>query len=556
MTDTSEYARQIVEHEMPINNADLSFLFIHILRVPAIFSEAQRLLTADLFNGTEQHFSLLWRSLQELHAARCPINYMSLHYTLQTKIINDVHKELPASQADELLRPDQLGLLYTTNNTNPSLLSPTLARKILQKFLHERRVINPLRTVMQQGGGRSHVFNFRGLIESAMANIRSIDTINEAPIAIGMPVRGGDLPPPVVCEPTTLSFVDPWILGQRRGDTNGILGVYGSGKTTTGIQFAITNARTYSMSYRGLPGEKRRLSVFLSYEEPEWKMNARIWACASEIQRSRIDTVIGTRNWSMLTTQANIEPYERSLPCNRSHNGAAILSETERWDLSRTWLNSHFVLMDMSGSDKHQGAGRGYVPEIRAVLDRLVDERKAEIGSVVIDYAGLVCKRFMIANNIDEDKLRHRLAGIGDQLRTEVSEPLGATTWLLHQFNGEQAKRSPTKLLNHTDAAESKAFAENMACCGCLGTRDAGSRVLLLNWSKVRYHSNNELNMPRLRINGDFSRMDDVSDQFVLAEAGGGFVDPATRNALSGHVEEPRRRPRNIQSVDPMGGVN
>ena len=543
-------SRQVIIQQPMVNSYELEWLFLHILRVPAIFSEARRMLTSDLFNASEAHFSTLWRTLQAMYEARTPLTHQSIYYALQSQVANDMHRELTQAQTAALLRPDRDGLLFLAFDIADSEFTPNKARSILQQFLSERSVMGPLKTILQEGGHRTGVANFRGVITAAMSALQSIATISEVPVGKGMPAIGTALPAPDICEPTTLSFMDPWILGQRKGDLNGILGVSGSGKSTIGGQIAIANARNYYSQYTGAPGQKRRLAVFMSYEEPEWKINSRIWSCAADIRRQKLEAVIETRNWGLLSTQDTIESYERDLPGNSGANGIPILSETDRWNLCRTWLNEHFVLLDMSGADAHPDAGRGYVPEIRAALDRLVSERNAEIGTVVIDYAGLVCRRFMQANNIEEDKIRHKIATIGDQLRTEVTGPLGATGWLMHQLAGAQNKFSSTKLLSHADASESKSFAENMAVCGCLGTRDQASGVLMLNWSKVRYNRNPDTHMPRIRINGDFSRMDDVSDQLVLAESGGGFVDPATRNALGGHAPTMSTRPRTIDRVN------
>jgi hypothetical protein len=131
---------------------------------------------------------------------------------------------------------------------------------------------------------------------------------------------------------------------------------------------------------------------------------------------------------------------------------------------------------------------------------------------------------------------------LGDSLRRTVAEKHQATVWLLHQFNGDQNKRSPTVLLHHSDAAESKAFAENLAACGCLGVEDKSTGCRLLNWSKVRYYNDRSQSAPTLQINGMFGGMTDVSNRFTPDANTRTFIDPHSRSTLEGDSPPPIRR--------------
>lgn len=536
----------------PISAADLDALMLHLLRDRSVLAEARRLLKVENFDPiNEPHYALLWDAVGELLEGYGNFTYESLLHAIHGRLARDpgcMHLDLQA----QLLRPDMDGLLYWCMHIDQNELHSNYARDILRRFLRERIIIQPLQMMIRQGDGRTYSRDFMEFLSSAQQMHQQIEAVRELPMAAVLPQRGSLLPPPQEYHPTGLGFCDRYIKGQRKGDCNGMLGVFGSGKTTWGMQLAVSNARRYYQEYMERGGTFE-VSVFLSFEEPEKKVLPRLWANACKIRRDKCESLT---DWNLLTTAANMEEYERKLFGGINDPNVIQLGEADRWDEAFRWVNTTLVLFDMSGSEKFPYAGAGYVDEVVALLEQLTQTRNCRIGSVVVDYAGLMCKRYMQSNNIAEERLRYYLGGLGDQMRRRVAEQFDATVWLLHQFNAEQNKRAPTALLHHSDSAEARNFAENLATCGCLGVMDPVTGCILLNWSKVRYNRNGDIPMPTLQIDGQFCQMVDVSNRFIPDRATHRFIDPVTAHTIMGRTGPVSNGPPGRSQLDGMGDVS
>jgi len=230
-------------------------------------------------------------------------------------------------------------------------------------------------------------------------------------------------------------------------------------------------------------------------------------------------------------------------------NQADILSEVERYTMAREWLNKCLIVVDMSGSDEAPTAGEGYVDEIVGVLSRQLEARGQWSYAVVIDYAGLVCERYMAAAGLDERNYRLLLKRFGNECRMRISEKFHTVTWITHQLKGETGKASPITLMHHADAGESKDFATNLAVCMCLGNVDPSTGCRQLNISKIRYRANEKIAPITLRIDSQFALMQDASNQFAVDEAGRQFVDRDTMNEIGGAGHAEQRR----EQVGPQG---
>ena len=229
-------------------------------------------------------------------------------------------------------------------------------------------------------------------------------------------------------------------------------------------------------------------------------------------------------DWSEFTQPGNLSQYELDFQANNEHK----LSEIERYQAYSPQLAQCLKVIDMSGSEEFPNAGNGYVPEIVSYLTRM----NKNIRQVVIDYAGLLCERYMASQGMDESGYRRLLKNCGDVCRQQISERFAATTWLLHQVKGQMGTVSPTKLIHHSDASESKDFAENMAHCLCLGVPDKnGTRRG--NFSKVRTRPNEVITPPILRIT-PYATIEDVTEIYTVNSASREFVTITEQSQIAG----------------------
>lgn len=514
----------------PFSPLDVEMLFTFLMRFPAFFKEARDLIQPHYFDATsEPHYRCLWRSMCRVWDQNGGFTALLLSYAVLSEM-RSTETLITEDNADMLISPGD-GIIYSAMRTpDNQLLLPT-GRDLLKRFLHERTVTLPLRRLMTQGVGGHYLSRVPELLVRVREQQQRIDGLGEVPCGDVAPPIGTAIAPPAIFHSTGVRFIDDRLGGQREGDANGLLGVTGGGKSTLGAYMLVESARISNAAagLHGLPP----LSALFSYEEPAERINPRVQSAAFHIRRTKLEQLA---DWGQLTTPQNMEDYEIRMQMNSVER----LSESQRWSANYTWLNKCTRVFDMSGSGRWPNAGRGYISEIVACLERTLSQSGQVLRTVVLDYAGLICKRYMQANNIPEERLRYFLAAFGDLVRREIAERFGCTVWALHQIAAASCNASPTKLLHHNDSAECKAFADNLAVCGCMGVVDPVTGCRRLNFSKVRYKAVETITPVTLRINENFAWLEDVGNQFVAAESGRGFVDRETANRVEGSFHADR----------------
>jgi hypothetical protein len=316
--------------------------------------------------------------------------------------------------------------------------------------------------------------------------------------------------------------------GQVAGDCCGIIAPTGAGKTTLAVHMAVAGARACAED-ASVTATTPEFVVYVSVEESGKKLQPRVLSAACQISLQRLRTL---RGWDQLTTLANLEPYERTLG-NGPTGRVELSSERDRYDANQPMLARCFDMLDFSGSEEFPNSGRGYVQEVAAAISHLQQKRGQGVRAVYIDYAGLLVER-SLGQGLDDRKLRLWLKRIGDDFRGQVAERFGCTCWVLHQLRGEAGNSSPLKLMKHTDAGETKDFANNMAVCGCMGAVDTMTGCRRLNWSKTRNVRNESITPVTLRIHDYFATMEDVTATYIADEASRRFVNRAEASQIMG----------------------
>jgi hypothetical protein len=449
---------------------------------------------------------------------------------------------------------DQLDAIFGEGGMLDSVASPeaemspgniAFGRQVLQRFVYERTIVAPLRRMVNQPMGAGIPSDMDGFLSEVNQQNERISTLNALPIVPVMPEIGSILVPANEFRLTGVSFIDNLLGGDRVGDANGIIGPTSGGKTTLSIDMAVKTAKQEWLD--SIKEEREpRLVIYVTAEESALKVRPRIWSAALDIPRETLETLT---DWNQLTTQANLKDYERRM----QHGQDRILSESERYRMGHEWLSKCFAIVDLSGSEDYPEAGNGGIDEIVSVVARTLQNRRQELRSCYMDYAGLICERFMQAQGLDERNYRHLLKRFADDTRKKISERFHATSWILHQMKGDAGKARPTKLMHHSDAAESKDFANNLAVCLCLGTPDPMTGCRRLNPSKVRFRPNEKLPPVTLKIDDQFAVMVDVTSRYVVEEAGGRFMTAEDADTVGG-ADAVTQRQR--QTTPPEGLTN
>ena len=496
--------------------------------------EEARLLVAPHHFTREAPLRLLYQALCLSVDRFSGVTWESLTAAAAEILENEPEYGLSQTQLDILFRRGPDGLFWQVCHPDVELndTNRALARDILQRFAHERTVVEPLRRVLNPAltpGVPTGLSDLLGAVSRQQERLAVVGRLPEVEL---VPEYGSELQAAQELRKTGVAFLDDRLGGQRVGDCNGLLGPTGGGKTTLAIHMAAAAVRQ-CWAEAAVTGTDPELVVFLTYEESGLKLRPRIWSNFFRIPRESLETMT---TWENLSTQETLRAYEREMQRDQD----TVLSETERYQLYGPQLASCFRLVDLSGSDEFPEAGNGYVGEVAAYLSRF--DRK--IHSVFIDYAGLVCSRYMESQGKNDPYYyRQLLKNFGDRCRKDISERFGCTVWAVHQLRGEAGSATPYRLMRHTDAAESRDFAVNMAVCMCLGVEDPVTGCRRLNISKCRYRANTDIPPGLLRIHDKFAMMEDATSRFVVDEASRRILSTEDARTVGGLDRAIRQQP-------------
>ena len=478
------------DFDTPLTRDEIHSLFRGFLRYPSLLKEALRVnFDESRFKYNENVFAVLFGAMRNLYD----------QFRVVTKDMLATHIKSALEAGTVAIQNEDILLLFGAEDGNGFIdeafdtpLPDDAARRaeqqylegVLKRFVHVRLLKPQMQNVINRGTEDTAPDQIKALLDRFGRIAQRVENIGAPTInAAVMPTFGSPivLPPPAMT--TGLPWVDQYIGGFRPGDVVGVLGAYGAGKTTVLTTAAVRMAELYHS--QGL----NKLSVFIGYEDGAERMNPLLWSAAARIERN-LFTSAGADFWTALSTRNNLKDYDRQLPENR--NGEIMFGERERWELAMNWFNPNFVFLDFSCNASSGGRGAGGVPEIKASLERLSEERQMEVGAVFIDYTGIMVERMIGASGnsralTDQHAIIRPIKNVPDELRTTVAVPMRATIMLAHQLApGEVQKAKPYQYISHLQASGSKSFAENVHSCMCINTRDLSTMVSTIYWSKIR----------------------------------------------------------------------
>jgi hypothetical protein len=220
--------------------------------------------------------------------------------------------------------------------------------------------------------------------------------------------------------------------GWRAGEVVGLLGPFGGGKTTLGVQAFVSFAKLHHHS------------LYMSYEldiVPE--LSNRMYGLMAEIPMHRL---------------VNLKPEQI-----REDDKQKIYAAQKEF-------GKYMHVVDMKSGGPSVGSGGA--GELAAQL-REYHQRGEHIDLVVLDQYLPMVNRYMAAKNISEDSKRLVMQSmVLDFMSIAQPSQMNCTILLLHQSNTEVTYRNPTVKPAAGDSAECKSFPFWMSACLALGRMD------------------------------------------------------------------------------------
>ena len=467
------------------------------------------------------------------------LNYVQKHDALPEKefLLAEIENQLTLnpSQLNEIDQEDLghfIEFAYDPTSFKRDLSDPeyvTFARKIAQRVLEEQLAAD-LKSQMHDGS-RNLVEDLPTLLvnfhikSERLASLQFNETQESFP-------TGWDQDIALNLWGTGIPFINRYMEGQVDPEVYGLMGPYGSCKSTLGYMLH-DEAAKYFFAHDG-DGDGRRVAVVVSFEDQLKVMRARTLGYMAQIERRSIENMRGSID--NLAKPGTVLPYERVLFSEELRSGQYVRSEYERAVDAIKVLNRNAVFIDLTGNDlQRRGQGMGGLEEIARIAWKICQAKKVKPGHFVIDYVGAMAKRMLTApdSQYSNDDLRHLIGGAPLLSKNVIATRFGVPVWLLHQLSGEANSFSPTTLADHTHSAEARNFAENLDFCYSV-SKPSIDNVALFGCTKQRRQPRRdnsiiliEGGMNRVTANNGLWVLDAGQRQFIRSEDAGRIYNSA-----------------------------
>lgn len=513
--------RESDDKRLIVSPADKDLMMEVLIRSPLMFSNFREELQVDVFSEVDRPYALLWQIV--LDTAKLCKNKLPGQELLLTKLGSFLHEQPNYLIKDQWDALENLVLKAYDPETwdgqrRPDDETVEEATAILKRYMQERVVSKLQDSIIGRGKIVSNVPDF--LAREAQVALRLSELGDEEDEPLFTP--GWDKELTLDLRSTKISFIDSMLDGGvAPGELVGIMGPYGSCKTTIGTMLAVQGAlEAYHATIQPEWDGRVGFSFYFSYEATREEMRIRALCYAAQVPRDSLQSM-GKVGLDNLSTRKTKKEYEKKL------YGESGLGEQGRCKLAAAYLNKHLVVVDMTGAPvstavaskdgkiirpKRRSAGRGYVQEIASYIGKYLDRHDGYAQLVVVDYIGLMARRYMDAAGKDESVLRHLIGNAPDKIRNEVTIPYQCPAFLLHQLSGKANSLPTTAKMQHTEAAESKNFAENLDYSIVFSKLDDLQRGQM---HQTKHRRSKPVKPLVIQVIGDFGKVIDRADLVV-----------------------------------------
>lgn len=493
---------------------------ILIRDIGAYFTAASRLTPAE-FSEYDRVYAIVWGAVQR-HQQK--FGDLPTYDWLAAEVEAFLERSSEELTDNEL---EQLNdFLVTAFDIEVSENDVKVARMYLSTFLKER-LFDRFRAEMTAGDSTPEDLDL--VLSNLASKVSAIETLRGS--AVTSPFESEDWrPKPLKLVTTLCPFFDEFLSGgDAPGEVYGLMGPYGSCKTTLAVQLSISRARYYYDQWRQAEDARAPLGVsyYFFYESYMDAYTARAISFASQID---VDVI---RKGAAFSTADDLKPYERELFAAQLAEGAYVPGEKERSEISRKVLMTNWRVIDMTGNDpKNPGRGSGGAQEIRDIIQADLEANPGTFcAGVYIDYVGELAKRYAMVHDGHFDGLRHHVGGFPGQASRLIANRFNTPVYLCHQLNGgENSKKGGAA--DHTGAAEAKNFGENCDFCFQVG-RPNNDQLAVFSCTKFRRAAPKSETV--IHIDGKFSTVrctegkytfDQTSKRIVLSNEKKKLIDP------------------------------
>lgn len=516
--------QKVIQRRQPLNDRQKLLMITVLIRRAEAFEIAREQLEPENFGEMEREYRLAWRTALDFYEEQEALpSRDEMLAELQARVENDPD----ALDDDELARLD--GLVADIYGTPRKSLKVRVGLSYLQRFLHDL-LADDIRELFQVDSTTPTALG--AFLEGAVEKTQRIDTLKDSPIDLPFG-DGWDQVVPVDKVKTHFNWLDKFLEGgDAAGEVIAYAAPFGSCKTLFAVQLSCRAARHFAdeFEYGEQDGERvLKLSYHISYEEPLRMLRVRSLSCIGMIDRNNLESGLIT---DLSGPDTPRREYEKEL---FKFNAGKLAHEQGRRELAARWLNINWRVIDFTGT--HEGRehlGNGGVPEIvqaiRRDLARMTKRMgvKCVCGKVIVDYAGIACKRLLDEQGIAQSaELRHKMGQFPDQCKRLIAERFGCAVHVFAQLSGTAAGLAPGVVCKKTDTAENKLLLENADFGITIGNMTTDN-VAVASLQKARRGRAPQHVV--IYINGVMCRVEDTKEEWVFYERGRKIV---TRDELS-----------------------
>jgi RecA/RadA recombinase len=485
-----------------------------LIRNDATFEAFSDLLHPHHFTGEDAGYGLVWKTVVAFYE-----NYGTLpERELLLTEIQGAYDADPGFLNPEML--DQLSELidfsFDTDSFKRDIQSDPQYTKwavqMTKKFLDERLLVMADSSLTATGS--TVLADLPGFLQELKQESEQIRSVAGHVIEQPFP-EAWDKVSTMVMQSTGCDFLNRFLGGGHcPGEVYGVLGPFGSCKTTMAVQAVVETARRCRKAVLESDGSgPTPVAFYVGYEaQPSPELRHRSLSYAARIHRKSLETMSGL---SDLSTTDSLKPYERKEFYSKLQLGEKVPGEQDRARSAIKLLNDHVRFVDMTGGDpENSGAGAGFVEEVLRVIDNEVRRANVVPAVIWIDYAGAMVKRYLAATNKDyASNYRHLINEVPARCKTLLSQRFNCPVWVLHQLSGSANSKSPGAKLHHTDAAESKSFGENLDFAFTIGNPNDANLCVL---SCTKHRRQPKMDHTIIQVLGELNRVRDTKDEYVV----------------------------------------